>query len=110
MNVIQDGLFSAILSAFLVAAYPNLQPSPMAVMNYNLERIATQTVSYNFTDGKLISTTPKEQLSGLLSAFKRMCVSHICTLAHYSWLYDMSTCILQVIIIATSSLVNIRVV
>ncbi|KAI0776468.1 hypothetical protein BC629DRAFT_1290528, partial [Irpex lacteus] len=51
------GLFSAILSAFLVAAYPNLQPSPMAIMNYNLERIAMQTSSYNFTDGKLISTT-----------------------------------------------------
>ena len=29
----------------------------MVVMNYTLERIATQTVSYNFTDGRLISTT-----------------------------------------------------
>ena len=29
----------------------------MVVMNYTLERIATQTVSYNYTDGKLISTT-----------------------------------------------------
>ncbi|KAI0776463.1 hypothetical protein BC629DRAFT_1290537, partial [Irpex lacteus] len=51
------GLFSAVLSAFLVAAYPNLQPSPTAMMAYQLERIGNQTMSYNFTDGKLIATS-----------------------------------------------------
>ncbi|KAI0088741.1 hypothetical protein BDY19DRAFT_993586 [Irpex rosettiformis] len=51
------GLFSAVLTAFLVASYPNPQPSPMAIMNYDLERIAMQTASYNFSDGKLVSST-----------------------------------------------------
>ncbi|KAI0088750.1 hypothetical protein BDY19DRAFT_144144 [Irpex rosettiformis] len=49
------GLFSAVLSAFLVAAYPNLQPAPSDRMIYVLERIATQTSSYNFTDGGLVA-------------------------------------------------------
>ncbi|KAI0088761.1 hypothetical protein BDY19DRAFT_144867 [Irpex rosettiformis] len=49
------GLFSAVLSAFLVAAYPNLQPAPSDRMIYVLERIATQTSSYNFTDGRLVA-------------------------------------------------------
>ncbi|KAI0776493.1 hypothetical protein BC629DRAFT_1290510, partial [Irpex lacteus] len=49
------GLFSAILSAFLVAAYPNLQPSPLDRLAYALEQIAVQTAGYNLTDGILIS-------------------------------------------------------
>ncbi|KAI0689168.1 hypothetical protein BC835DRAFT_1283535, partial [Cytidiella melzeri] len=53
------GLFSTVLSAFLIAAYPALQPDPMAAMNYNLERIAAQTASYTFnsTTGTLAAAT-----------------------------------------------------
>ncbi|KAI0776397.1 hypothetical protein BC629DRAFT_1290587, partial [Irpex lacteus] len=51
------GLFSAVLSAFLVATYPNLQPSPTNTMIYTLERIASQTASYNLTNGQLVATT-----------------------------------------------------
>lgn len=54
----QAGLFSAVLASFLVAVYPSLQPSPMDMMNYTLDRIANQTAGYNFTDGRLIAANP----------------------------------------------------
>lgn len=54
----QAGLFSGILSAFLVASYPNLQPDPSDRMIELLERIATQTSSYTFTGGMLNSSVP----------------------------------------------------
>ncbi|KAI0781713.1 hypothetical protein BC629DRAFT_581710 [Irpex lacteus] len=49
------GLFSAVLSAFLIAEYPSLQPDRTAMMMYTLERIASQTAGYNFADGKLMA-------------------------------------------------------
>ncbi|KAI0752218.1 hypothetical protein BC629DRAFT_1224006 [Irpex lacteus] len=43
------GLFSAVLSAFLVAAYPSLQPDRMDTVVYTLQVIATQTAGYKLT-------------------------------------------------------------
>ncbi|KAI0689231.1 hypothetical protein BC835DRAFT_1283343, partial [Cytidiella melzeri] len=52
------GLFSAVLSAFLVALYPNLQPQPLNQALQVLERIETQTAGYRFESGYLNSTAP----------------------------------------------------
>lgn len=53
---IKAGLFSAILSAFLVATYPNLQEDPSDKMLQVMERIAAQTSSYSLQSGVLNST------------------------------------------------------
>ncbi|KAI0758425.1 hypothetical protein BC629DRAFT_1116949 [Irpex lacteus] len=51
------GLFSAVLSAFLVAAYPALQPDMSTMILYSLDRIATQTAGYNMSGGNLVATS-----------------------------------------------------
>ncbi len=52
----QAGLFSAVISAFLVAAYPALQPNSSDVIVYTLQRLTAQTASYRF-DGTTLTTT-----------------------------------------------------
>lgn len=45
-----------MLSAFVVAAYPSLQPDRMDVVVYTLQRIAIQTASYELSENKLTAT------------------------------------------------------
>ncbi|EKM50848.1 uncharacterized protein PHACADRAFT_128443, partial [Phanerochaete carnosa HHB-10118-sp] len=49
-------LYSAVLSAFLIASYTILQPDTDIQMIFLLERIAMQTQSYTITSGTLNST------------------------------------------------------
>lgn len=61
LPTVEAGLFSAVLSAFLVAEYPALQPDRTAMMLNTLERIAAQTAGYDIVDGKRVvasSTSP----------------------------------------------------
>ncbi|KAI0787189.1 hypothetical protein BC629DRAFT_496633 [Irpex lacteus] len=51
------GLFSAVLSAFVVAAYPSLQPDRMDTVVYTLQVIAAQTAGYHLT-GNAITSSP----------------------------------------------------
>lgn len=46
-----------MLSAFLVAAYPALQPDVSTMILYSLDRIATQTAGYNMSGGNLVATS-----------------------------------------------------
>ncbi len=50
------GLFSAVLSAFIIAAYPALQPDRMDMAVYTLQLIATQNAGYKQT-GDIIITS-----------------------------------------------------
>ncbi|EKM50859.1 uncharacterized protein PHACADRAFT_75372, partial [Phanerochaete carnosa HHB-10118-sp] len=50
------GLYSAVLSAFVIESYTDLQPDPNTQMTFLLERIANQTQSYSITSGTLNST------------------------------------------------------
>lgn len=50
-------MFSAVLSAFLIASYPSLREDPFDRMVGALDRIATQTSSYTFDADTLKSTT-----------------------------------------------------
>ncbi|EKM50873.1 uncharacterized protein PHACADRAFT_212798 [Phanerochaete carnosa HHB-10118-sp] len=50
------GLYSAVLSAFVVESYTDLQPDPNTQITFLLERIANQTQSYTITSGTLNST------------------------------------------------------
>ncbi|EKM55605.1 uncharacterized protein PHACADRAFT_60471, partial [Phanerochaete carnosa HHB-10118-sp] len=50
------GLYSAVLSAFLVVSYTYLLPDSSTQMIFLLERIAVQTQSYTITSGTLNST------------------------------------------------------
>lgn len=52
----EAGLFSAVLSAFLLAAYPALQPDRMDAVIHVLDRIATQTESYRLSGSTLTAT------------------------------------------------------
>ncbi len=52
----EAGLFSAVLSAFLLAAYPALQPDRMDAVIHVLDRIATQTESYRLSGSTLTVT------------------------------------------------------
>ncbi|KAI0088766.1 hypothetical protein BDY19DRAFT_145576 [Irpex rosettiformis] len=59
------GLFSAVLSAFLVAVYPALQPDRQDMILYTLDRIANQTAGYtiagsNLTASLLVPPSPPE--------------------------------------------------
>lgn len=56
LKKLQAGLFSAVLSAFLVAIYPNLQANASDQILQVLERIATQTASYKIQSGFLNAT------------------------------------------------------
>ncbi|KAI0729093.1 hypothetical protein BC629DRAFT_1302806, partial [Irpex lacteus] len=51
------GLFSAVLSAFVVAAYPSLQPDRMDTVVYTLQVIAAQTAGYHLI-GNAITSSP----------------------------------------------------
>ncbi|KAI0819056.1 hypothetical protein BC629DRAFT_694179 [Irpex lacteus] len=51
------GLFSAVLSAFLVAAYPSLQLDRMDTVVYTLQVIAAQTAGYNLIGNTITSST-----------------------------------------------------
>ncbi|KAI0820960.1 hypothetical protein BC629DRAFT_412679 [Irpex lacteus] len=50
------GLFSAVLSAFLVAAYPSLQIDRMDTVVYTLQLIASQTAGYNIVGNAITSS------------------------------------------------------
>ncbi|KAJ3533639.1 hypothetical protein NM688_g7254 [Phlebia brevispora] len=50
------GLFSAVLTAFVVESYQSLSPDPMAPVVILLGRIANQTQSYTVTAGAINST------------------------------------------------------
>ncbi|KAI0691117.1 hypothetical protein BC835DRAFT_133037 [Cytidiella melzeri] len=52
------GLFSAVLSAFLVESYQGLQQDPMEVMVALMQQVALQTYSYSLNAGFLNSTVP----------------------------------------------------
>lgn len=53
----QAGLYSAVLSAFLLTAYSALQPDPTDALLFAMERIATQTASYTFNGVTLNATS-----------------------------------------------------
>ena len=53
---LQAGLYSAVLSAFLVESYSSLQPDTGTQTVYLLERIAAQTQSYTITSMTMNST------------------------------------------------------
>ncbi|EKM56396.1 uncharacterized protein PHACADRAFT_194015 [Phanerochaete carnosa HHB-10118-sp] len=55
-NLVFACLYSAVLSAFVVESYSDLQPEPNAQITFLLERIAVQTQSYTITSGTLNST------------------------------------------------------
>ncbi|EKM60628.1 uncharacterized protein PHACADRAFT_58937, partial [Phanerochaete carnosa HHB-10118-sp] len=55
------GLYSAVLSAFVIESYTDLQPDPNAQMTFLLERIANQTQSYTITSGTLKSIAQPPQ-------------------------------------------------
>lgn len=57
------GLFSAVLSAFLLASLPALRPDPNDRMLAVLDRIALQSASYSFQQGVLTTMAPPAQTS-----------------------------------------------
>ncbi|KAI0826297.1 hypothetical protein BC629DRAFT_1578683 [Irpex lacteus] len=52
------GLFSAVMTAFLVESYHNLSQDPTQVMIFLMQQLATQTHSYTINNGFLNSTAP----------------------------------------------------
>ncbi|KAI0691116.1 hypothetical protein BC835DRAFT_1279793, partial [Cytidiella melzeri] len=52
------GLFSAVLTAFLIESYQGLQQDPMEVMVALMQQVAIQTYSYSLNAGFLNSTAP----------------------------------------------------
>ncbi|KAI0705168.1 hypothetical protein BC835DRAFT_1261449, partial [Cytidiella melzeri] len=52
------GLFSAVMTAFLVESYQSLSPDPSDVMIALMQQMVLQTHSYTFTNGLLNSTAP----------------------------------------------------
>lgn len=55
---IQAGLFSAVMTAFLVESYHNLSQDPTQVMIFLMQQVASQTHSYTFNGAFLNSTAP----------------------------------------------------
>jgi hypothetical protein len=56
-SITQAGLFSAVMTAFLVESYKNLQQDPSAVVIALMQRMVRQTHSYTINAGFLNSTT-----------------------------------------------------
>ena len=54
-NLLQAGLYSAVLTAFLIESYKTLQADPTQNL---LQQIASQTASYSFSNGHLNATFP----------------------------------------------------
>lgn len=52
----EAGLFSAVLSAFIVVAFPALQPDRAGMLLYSVDRIAIQTAGYTFDGTAFISS------------------------------------------------------